>query len=48
MATEPTSEEEGELATSKLQESKGTRMWVESAGSKVYVETTSLASNEGS
>ena len=40
------SEGEGELATPKLRESKGTRVWVESAGSKVYVETTSLASDE--
>ena len=42
------SEGEGELATPKLRESKGTRVWVESAGSKVYVETTSLASDEDS
>ncbi len=42
------SEGEGELATPKLRESKGTRVWVESAGSKVYVEATSLASDEGS
>ena len=42
------SEGEGELATPKLQESKGTRVPVESAGSKVHVEATSLASDEGS
>ncbi len=42
------SEGEGELTTPKLRESKGTRVWVESAGSKVYVETTSLGSDDGS
>ena len=34
------SEGEGELTTPKLRESKGMRVWVESAGSKVYIETT--------
>ncbi len=32
----------------QLHDDKGTRVWVESAGSKVYVESTPLASDEGS
>ncbi len=37
-----------EGADGQVRDDKGTRAWVESAGSKVYVESTPLASDEGS